>query len=349
VPVDVQARLAELLELGIPGAAVVAVGPTGSVAEAAGLADVAGVAPLTVDHRFRIGSVTKVFVAALALRLVADGLLELDQESAPFVEGVTVRQLLNHTAGLDDFIGDFVAFFEPYRADIHHRWKLDAREELQLVMDKARVFPPGEGWAYRGANYIALRLVIEEALGVGLREALRQRVLSPLGLTRTDLVEEPLRGDCARGYIPADNPILPADAGLVDVTELDAPFYRAGGGIVSTPGEVAAMLRALLGEGFIPDAIRDEMLDAVDSAWDETDRYGLGMGEISTLMRRSASPCGPAWGHLGFSLGYIAIALSSEDGKRQVVICANGQPANASDLDACWEAAGRLAWSLYCG
>jgi hypothetical protein len=90
------------------------------------------------------------------------------------------------------------------------------------------------------------------------------------------------------------------------------------------------------------------MLDAVDSDWAETDRYGLGIGEITALMRRQRSSCGPAWGHLGFAVGYTAMALSSEDGERQVVICANGSPATQAASDAFWDVAGRLAWDLYC-
>jgi len=326
----------------------VAVGPQGRVEGAAGVADLGTGEPLTVEHRFRIGSVTKIFVAALVLRLAAEGLLDLDGEATPFTEGITIRQLLNHTSGLDDFMGDPVAFFEPYRRDPDHRWEFGAGEELRLVLEKPRLFAPGEGWAYHGSNYIVLRLLVEEVTGSSLRTALRERVLEPLGLDRSHLVEGPLRGDCARGYLPPDNPILPGGPGPVDVTELDLPFYRAGGGIVSTVADTAAILRALLGGGFLPRGLRSEMLDAVEADWEETDRYGLGIGEITALMGRQRSPCGPAWGHLGFSLGYVAIALSSEDGERQVVLCVNGNLVEPAAIDAFWDAAGRLAWDLYC-
>jgi D-alanyl-D-alanine carboxypeptidase len=330
-------QLEAIVATGVPGAVVVAVNSVGRVEAAAGLADMGTREPLTVEHRFRIGSVTKVFVAALVLQLVDEGLLELDAEAAPFAEGISVRQLLNHTSGLPDFIGDPVEFFEPYRRDLAHRWELDPREELRLVMELPRLFRPGEGWSYHGSNYIVLRLLVEEVTGTTLREALRQRVFGPLDLIRTDLVEGPLLGDCARGYLPADNPVLPGGPGAVDVTEIDVPFHRAGGGIVSTAGEIATLLR---------EGLREEMFEAVDSDWLETDRYGLGIGEITSLMGRQRSPCGAAWGHLGFSVGYTAIALSSRDGGRQVVICANGSP---TEEEAFFDAAGRLAWSLYCG
>jgi hypothetical protein len=65
-------------------------------------------------------------------------------------------------------------------------------------------------------------------------------------------------------------------------------------------------------------------------------------------MGRRQSPCGAAWGHLGFALGYVAIALASENGERQVVICANGQPASQAAEESFVDAAGDLAWHLYC-
>jgi D-alanyl-D-alanine carboxypeptidase len=336
---SVAEQLEAVVATGVPGAVAVASGPDFRVEAAAGLADVKTGEVLTAEHRFRIGSVTKIFVAALVLQLVDERLLELDGDAAPFAEGITVRQLLNHTSGLPDFVGDPVEFFEPYRRDLGHRWELDARAELRLVMERERLFPPGEGWAYHGSNYIVLQLLVEQATGTALRKALWQRVLEPLGLTRTDLVEGPLVGDCARGYLPPDNPVLPGGPGPVDVTEIDVPFHGAGGGIVSTAGELATLLRV---------GLREEMFEAVDSDWLETDRYGLGIGKITALMGRERSPCGPAWGHLGFSLGYTAIALSSRDGERQVVICANGSPSTDATEEAFFDAAGRLAWDLYC-
>jgi D-alanyl-D-alanine carboxypeptidase len=341
-------QLEAIVATGVPGGVAVAFGPDGRVEAAAGFADLRVGEALTVDHRFRIGSVTKIFVAALVLQLVADGLLDLDGDAAPFAEGITIRQLLSHTSGLQDFVDDIVAFFEPYRANLAHRFELGPRDQLRRVLEKPREFAPGEGWAYHGSNYLVLRLIVEGTTGGTLRDALRQRVLAPLGLDRTDLIEGPLREDCARGYLPADNPILPGGPGPVDVTELDVPFHGAGGGVVSTAGEIAKMLRAQLGGELLPDRLRKEMLQAVDSDWNETDRYGLGIGEIATVMGRQRSPCGAVWGHIGFSVGYTALALSSEDSERQVVICANGSPSTPSSSEAFWDTAGRLAWHLYC-
>jgi D-alanyl-D-alanine carboxypeptidase len=330
----------------MPGA--VAVGP--HFAGAAGVANIENGEPLTTEHRFRIGSVTKIFVGALVLQLVAEGAFNLDDDAGPLVEGVTIRQLLNHTSGLPDFQDDMAELFEPYREDPNYRWPLGRRDELALVLEKPRLFAPGEGWAYHGSNYLALGLLVEDATGSKLGDELRSRIFEPLGLAATDLVDEPLTGDrCARGYLPSDNPVLPGPSpGMVDVTQLDLPFSWAGGGIVSTAGDVATMLAVLLGGELLPDELRVEMLHTVESDWAETDRYGLGIGEMSAVMRRERSHCGPVWGHIGFSAGYTAIAVASEDGSRQVVVMANGQATSEDVWDASWDAIGRLIWDLYC-
>ena len=130
----------------------------------------------------------------------------------------------------------------------------------------------------------------------------------------------------------------------MDVTELDLPFNWAGGGVVSTPGDVARFLEALLGGDVLPAGLRAEMLRTVPSDWPETDEYGLGIGRVTSLMRTVASPCGPAWGHLGFSAGYITVALASEDGSRQVVVTANWHVMT----EEFWEPLGKLIWSAYC-
>jgi D-alanyl-D-alanine carboxypeptidase len=332
---------------GLPGVVIVAATDGEERATAAGVASLETGEPLTPAHRFRIGSVTKPFVAAVVLQLVDGGALALDAPAAPFVDDVTVRQLLNHTSGLPNFDDDMVALFEPYRRDRSHRWTVGPRELLRMATERPRLFAPGEGWYYSGSNYVALGLLVEEATGSTLREQLRRRVIEPLGLSATDFVDGPARGidGLARGYFPSDNPALPGDGEPVDVTELDLPFYGAGGGVISSAGDVARLLRALLGGDLVPRSLRHEMRQSVPSDWEETDRYGLGIGEISAVMGHERSPCGGAWGHIGFSAGYTTIALSSGDGRRQVVVCANGHVMS----DEGWHPVGRAVWRAYCG
>lgn len=330
---------------GLPGAVAVASGPGFEREVAAGVADVATREPMTVEHRFRVASVTKLFIAAALLQLVGERALTLDGDAGPLVPGVTVRQLLNHTSGVPNFDDDLVSFFEPYRRDPAHRSEFGPLELLGLALERPRLFAPGDGWAYTGSNYQALGLLVEETTGSPLRDELKRRIFDPLELGATDLPAEtwPVKG-LARAYAPADNPMFPgAGPGPVDMTELDLPFNWAGGGIVSSGRDLARFLRALLGGELLKDDLRAEMLRAVPADWDESDGYGLGICEVTSLMGRAASPCGSAWGHLGFG-GHTTIALASERGDRQVVVLMNGYPLS----DETWQALGGLVWGCYC-
>ena len=339
-------HLDAVLAAGIPGVVARAVAPGAVWEKAAGIADLEGQASLTPRHRFRIGSVTKVFVATVVLQLVGEGVLRLDDQVGPIAEGVTLRQLLNHTSGLPDHAGDLDSLLEPYRRNRAYRQDLTPRAALELVHAKPRLFPPGTGWSYSSGNYLVLGLLVEETTGATLREELRARIVEPLGLEATDLPDAVRpSADLARAYLPPDNPLLPDPGpGPVDVTEIQ-PFGWGGGEMVSTARDVARFLQALLGGELLAPGLRAELLSTVASDWEESVGYGLGIEEVSSLMGVADSPCGTAWGHLGFSFGYTTIALASETGDRQVVILAN----TLLWSDVAWSALGGLTWACYCG
>jgi D-alanyl-D-alanine carboxypeptidase len=328
---------------GLPGVVALASSPEDHWEGAAGLADLDTGERMTPSHRFRVASVMKPFIATVVLQLVDEGVLELDGEAAPVAGGVTVRQLLNHTSGLPNYRDDIVELFEPYRRDRAYRWPVGQRELLAAALDRPRLFLPGEGWAYSGSNYLALGLLVEETTGTSLRDELRRRIFEPLGLDATDLPAEATATDgLARGYLPADNPAIPATE-PVDATELDLPFNWAGGGMVSTGRDLARFLQALFGGELLPPNLRAEMLRTVPSGWDESDAYGLGIEQVSSVMGKVRSPCGAAWGHLGLGY-YTTIALGSATGDHQVVVLANGMVMS----DEAWEPLGRLTWACYC-
>jgi D-alanyl-D-alanine carboxypeptidase len=339
-------HLQAVVSAGVPGAVALAAGQDLSWEGAAGVADLDAGTPLTADHRFLIGSVTKTFVAAVVLQLVGEGALALDAEVGPIAEGVTLRQLLNHTSGLPEYYDDFESLIEPYRKDRGFKPNLTPQGALELVHAKPRLFPPGEGWAYSGGNFLALGLIVEETTGGTLSEELRRRIIQPLGLDGTDLRDgEWARNALARGYLSPENPVFPeAGPGLDDVTDVEL-FGWGSGEMVSTVGDVARFLDALLSGELLTPEVRAAMLTTVSSDWEESDGYGLGIEGVSSLMGRAPSPCGSAWGHLGFAMGHTTIALSSESGDRQVVICANSLVMD----DETWQALGRLVWACYCG
>jgi D-alanyl-D-alanine carboxypeptidase len=300
---------------------------------------------MTLEHRFRIASVTKLFVATVVLQLVDEGAFELDGEVGLIEGDVTVRQLLNHTSGLPHGV-EIDELLEPYRENLAHRPEWTPRDMLGLIESRPRLSSPGEGWFYSGSNYVVLGLLVEEATGASLSEELRRRILDPLGLADTDLPElSSSPTGLARGYLPADNPVLPGPGpDPVDVSEVE-PFGWGGGGMVSSARDVARLLRALLGGELLAPPMYVEMFRTVPSGWEESDGYGLGIEEVTSLWGMEQSTCGSAWGHFGFAFGYTTIALGSRNGDRQVVVMFNTHPMS----EETWAVLGRLVWACLCG
>jgi D-alanyl-D-alanine carboxypeptidase len=144
-----------VLREGVPGAIVV----TDSWERADGVANLQTGAPMALEHRFRIASVTKLFVSVVVLQLVDEGAFDLDEEVGMIEGGVTLRQLLNHTSGLPHGV-EIGELLEPYRTNLAHRPTWTPRGMLQLIEARPRLFAPGEGWFYTGSNYVVLGLLI---------------------------------------------------------------------------------------------------------------------------------------------------------------------------------------------
>ena len=115
--------------------------------------------------------------------------------------------------------------------------------------------------------------------------------------------------------------------------------------MVSSAQDIARFLPALLDGELLAPRMYAEMFSTVLSDWDESDGYGLGIEEVTSLWGIEQSTCGSAWGHFGFSLGYTTIALGSRNGDRHVVVMFNTYPLS----EETWPVLGRLTWAAYCG
>jgi D-alanyl-D-alanine carboxypeptidase len=293
-----------------PGVVAAVAFPDGTVASAAaGVADPASGLPMTPDARMLQGSVGKTYVAALALRQVAEGRLDLDSPITdhlagvewvtrlPNARGITVRMLMNHTSGLEryefgsDFLSDLAA--DPYRT-----WSPEAR--LAYLFDAPPPFPAGEGWAYSDTNYIMLGMVLERVTGTPYEDLLRGRLLDPLRLESTIPSNHPLLDGVVQGYagdehlFGAFDEVIGPDGRL----ELNPQFEWTGGGVASTAADLARWTHLLHEGPVLPAELRDEMLRTVPHALGPGVGYGLGV-----IVRET--PLGPAWGHSGYFPGYL--------------------------------------------
>jgi CubicO group peptidase (beta-lactamase class C family) len=144
--------------------------------------------PATTDMHFRNGAVAISYVAMLVLTLVDDGVLRLDDPLSiwmpelPDADQVTLRMLLNMTAGYQDFVPD-QGFQRAFYANPFKQWT--PQELVAISLSQPRVFAPGTNWDYAHANYVILGLALERATGRSVADLLQEHVLGPLGLTNT--------------------------------------------------------------------------------------------------------------------------------------------------------------------
>jgi CubicO group peptidase (beta-lactamase class C family) len=176
---------AEMARRHIPGLSL-AVVRNGTVVKLGhyGLADLELNVPVTDDTKFEIASMTKQFTDAAILLLVEDGKLGLDDPVAKFLsdappswKAITIRQLMNHTAGVRDDWDEDTAFF------LRNQTTDDFLKALYAFPLK---FAPGQGWAY-GAGPFVLSIVIEKISGRPYSEFMQERVFAPLGMTATSI------------------------------------------------------------------------------------------------------------------------------------------------------------------
>ena len=296
----------------IPGAAaaVVAGGRVVWVG-ASGLADVGRRVPVRPDTRFAIASVTKPFVAGLVVQLAATGVLDLNDPLSRWVPGfpgagrITLRQLLDQTSGLDDYVGEGRFVAAERRRGPDFEWA--PRELLRFV--PSPLAAPGERWNYSNANYLLLGLVVERAthrrIGPQLPDAF---VFQP---------QERPAGEVAVGYLngrPSRNdPFVP--------DRQTASSAWASGNLLASAGELA---RA--GDALLRTAPRRGMTRWVE-AFGDAPEYGLGLMRIRLAGHE-------AWGHSGDIYGFHAdlwylpsadvtvVALANrnlQDGRRRLV------------------------------
>ena len=141
--------------------------------------------------RFRVGSVTKSFMATVLLQLVGERKLRLDDSLERWLPGVvpngrsiTVRELLQHTSGLYDYVDDS-AFRTAVLANPLRVWT--PRQLVRIAVSHHPLFRPGRRWSYSNTNYILAGLVIQAVTHRTVAAELRNRIFRPLDL-RSDLV-----------------------------------------------------------------------------------------------------------------------------------------------------------------
>ncbi|MFF7093507.1 serine hydrolase domain-containing protein [Streptomyces rubradiris] len=297
-----------------------------------GVADLRTGRPRLPRDRFRIGSLTKPFIATVVLQLAAEpgyGLSiddTVDEWLPGLVRGngndgrrITLRQLLQHTSGLYDYIDDEVfraKFTGP--AFFSHRYDGATPEELvRTALAHRPLFGPGDGWSYSNTNYILAGMVIEKATGNSYASEVERRIIRPLGLRGTTVpgTSSSVPGPHGRHYskLYVDGPA----ARVYDVTDFDPSVSGASGEIISTARDLNVFVRALLRGELLPPAQQQEMFTGHDLGDGRT--YGLG------IRSQTLKACGvTVWGHSSEIPGSMTRTAATADGEHVITLNRNG-------------------------
>jgi D-alanyl-D-alanine carboxypeptidase len=266
-------------------------------------------------------SITKSFIAALLLGLCDGEVLELDGTlerwlpELPEADRISLRRLLNHSAGVPDY-GGLPAYHAAVQATPRTPWSGDEFE--QHTFAKGLAYPPGEGWAYSNPGYMLAVRVAERASGESFDALLSERILAPLGLSDTS---SPRELHHLAPLVPATSVHLHPKGEPRAVRENYHPGWVAHRFVISRPAEIVQFYEALFTGRLIEERWIAEMkrLVPVPRPHPRISQPAYGLGLMSNLDREQ--PAG--FGHNGGGPGYSASAFHfpALAGKR-VTLCA---------------------------
>lgn len=193
--------------------------------------------PADPQALFKIGSISKLYIAAATAKIIngkslslEDTLAKLLPELAGRIENagkITLRMLLQHRSGIPDWIDDPSFPWDKSLTDVN--------EVLELVLDDHSKFEPDSRYDYSNTNYLLIGKILDKTLGYNHQQYIKNEILYPLKLTRTfGLLNEVDPKEVTSGYDSHYDK---------DIKMLD--FVSPGGSMVATAQDVGIFLRAL--------------------------------------------------------------------------------------------------------
>jgi CubicO group peptidase (beta-lactamase class C family) len=305
-----------------PGCAVgVSEKETSVLERAYGMADLEHDVPNTPATIFEAGSVSKQFTAAAVLLLARDGKLSLDDPARKYLPELpdygaplTIRQMLNHTSGLRDW-GSVVGIAGwPRTTRVHtHAHVLDV-----ISRQRSLNFPSGTRWSYSNSGYNLAAIIVSRVSGRSFAEFTRERIFTPLGMSRTSWRDDYTRvvKDRAIAYTPAGTGFA-----------MNMPFenVHGNGGLLTTVGDLLRWVR-----NFSVPTVGDA---AFVKEAQEPGRFSDGRQHDYAMGLRIAPHRGVREvGHSGSTAGYTAYLADYPDRQVSVAVLCNVSSANATQF-----------------
>ena len=324
-------------QLNVPGISAVIYTPDDSIwAGTAGLADREQAIGMNTCHVLYSGSVAKVYTVTAALRLYEEGHLNLDAQIDDYLPAsiadnlpngklATVRQLMNHEAGMPDH--DDEKDLEKYLKD--HDGKLPSpADQLAYLYDNEPRFAPGDSVAYSSAHTLALAIIIDNIEGSSHSETISREIIQKLNLTETYYKNEtgyPEPINLVKGYLNSGN--RSKDFSTESVNYCDGSHGDAG--IVASAHDYYLFLRGLMEGKVVSKSTLDEMTAARWLFDDGT--HGLGFGLGLFIIKKDDEVV--KIGHSGMTLGGLTHVYYYPQTGSYIVLCTNTMLGKQSHLN----------------
>lgn len=324
VEFDYQTLIDEAISEAVPGVILLVDSPERRFLGSAGLANVEQQIPMETYHVMPNGSAGKKLTALLTVMLDEEGLLNLDDTIDNWLseeilaqiensEQITLRQLLNHTSGIHNYLDADISddFFQALLAD-PDTIKTDSYA-LEFGLNQPAYFLPGEGYEYSNTGYLLAGLILDKLLGDHHSSAIRNRILIPFGMNSSfyNGVEKSL-GDIISGYVVND-----------DYGEFDSKPYYENIGVADAPlsanvEDLALLLKMIVGpDEDISPYVKEQLFGESHLVKiDESTSYGLGLF-IETVNNKVV------YHHNGLEPGYSTTNIYLPDNQTSITIFFN--------------------------
>ena len=254
----------------------------------------------TIETKYRIGSVSKMFTATLVFKAIEENKLNINQpidNYFPAIENankITVANLLNHRSGIHSFTKD-KTFFD-YRTEYK-----SSQEMVDIITSYKSDFEPGSQGAYSNSNYLLLSVMLEELYDTSFKDLIVEKIFNPLNLKYTYHGSKiNLENNESNSYQYTTEWTKQVDT--------DLSIAMGGGSIISTPNDLNKFIEALLNEKIISKESLDKMKTIKDN-------FGMGIFKFTHSNRTGFGHGGNIEGFRAISIYYpkenLALAIAS--------------------------------------
>lgn len=292
------------IKKGLPGISLLVSDSNGTWVGSGGYADIKNGVKFTPCHISKAASITKFLVGTLLFKLQEEGKINVNDKISKYIDanilkhidgadGRTIAQLMNHTSGIFDVITSS-SFYLAVLNNPNKRW---TQLELLNYVYSQKAYELNNPYPshYSSTNTLLLSMCIEKATGQKHEKLLRDKILTPLGMSDTYYQgREDVPSDAAQGYFDLYN-----NGEIVNVSNLITGSGNGYGGIYSNVFDLQKFIKALLIDKTL---LSQESLNQMESFVREDDDFYCGLG----MVKKFTTKPNYGIGHTGRDLGYNA-------------------------------------------